>query len=399
MNMKKTRRLYFEDAHRTEFQADIVEAIVCEGRPALILDQTCFYPESGGQPSDQGRIEGVSVLKVFEEGERVVHVLEREISAGRVGGKVDWSVRFDHMQQHSGQHILSQAFYEIVKGETMSFHLGSERSTVEIGIARMGDDELSRVESRANEIVFQDLEIKIYFVPEERIAAVPLRKPPQKAGLIRVVEVDGFDYSACGGTHCRRTGEVGLIKITQSERIRNNLRFEFVCGRRALADYDLKNRVVRQLSGELSVKEADIPSSVAKLSADWKAARKRAKKDEEKLAVFEAQEFIQKTKGRVIREIFMEKSPEAIKFLALNIIKKGDFVVLFAVRSETRSHLVLAAAEALNLDLRPLVPIVAPLINGKGGGSPSLVEVSGPAGANLEAALDASQAYLTQKMP
>lgn len=397
MNLSETRRLYFEDAYRVEFQASVVERLLCEGRPALILDQTCFYPESGGQPSDQGQIDGIQVLKVLEDGERIVHVLEHEIAVQRITGTIDWVVRFDHMQQHSGQHILSQAFYEIVEGETLSFHLGNERSNVEIGMARMGEEELNRVEGRANNVVFEDREIKTYFIPEEKIAGIPLRRPPKKAGRLRVVEVDGFDYSACGGTHCRRTGEVGLIKITQSERIRNNLRFEFVCGRRALADYGLKNRVVRQLSNELSVKEADVPLSVGKLAEEFKAARKLAKKCEEKLAVFEAREYIQKAEGKVIREILTEKSPEAARFLALNIIRQGDFIVLFAAKSEARSHLVLAASETLKLDLRPLVPMVASLIAGKGGGSASLVEVSGVPGANLKAALEAAQAYLAQK--
>ena len=394
MDKNKTHRLYYEDPYRMEFEAAIVERLVSENKPALVLDQTCFYPESGGQPSDQGTIEGVGVIKIVEEGEKIIHVLEREVTAQRIKGKIDWPARFDHMQQHSGQHILSQAFYEILKGETLSFHLGAGSSTVEIGIVKIGEEELGRVEKRANAIIFEDRAIKTTSIDQEKIGEIPLRKPPKKEGLIRVVEVDGFDYSACGGTHCRRTGEIGLIKITKWERIRNNLRFEFVCGWRALADYGLKNGIVRQLTGRFSVKEGDVLASLGKLSEDLKASRKLAKKSEEKLAVFEAQEFMTKAEGKIIKEVFAEKTPDSAKFLALTIVKQGDFIVLFAAKSEARSHLILAASENLKIDMRRLVPIISPDINGKGGGSPVFVEIAGDPGADLSAALAKAQAFI-----
>lgn len=394
MDKDKTQRLYHEDSTRVEFEAEIIERLVYEDKPALILDRTCFYPESGGQPSDQGTIEGSNIIKIVEDGEKIIHVLEKDVPGQRIRGQVDWTVRFDHMQQHSGQHILSQAFYEILKGETLSFHLGAGSSTVEIGIARIGEDELSRVERRANAIVFEDRPILTTFVSQEKIGEIPLRKPPKKEGLIRVVEVDGFDYSACGGTHCRRTGEVGLIKIIKGERIRNNLRFEFVCGWRALADYSQKNRIVRQLSGQFSAKDEDVLASVGKLAEDLRAAKKTAKKSEERLAVFEAREFIARAEGKVIKEVFTEKTPESAKFLALTIVKQADFVVLFAVRSEARSHLVLAVSENLKLDARQLVPVVSPVINGRGGGSSFLVEIAGDPGADLSAALAKAEDFV-----
>ena len=248
-------RMFFEDAYITEFEARVVGRTVFEGKPAIILDRTAFYPEAGGQSCDRGTIDGIAVLQVVEDGEAIVHVLERAIEADTVHGRIDGPRRFDRMQQHSGQHILSQAFYEVVKGATMSFHIGEDVSSVEIGVPKISDADLDRVEARANAVLFEDREIKTYFVPEERIGAVPLRKPPKKEGPIRVVEVSGFDYSACGGTHCRRAGEIGLIKVTKEDRIRNNLRFEFVCGGRALRDYQEKSRTVRQAAAFFSVAE------------------------------------------------------------------------------------------------------------------------------------------------
>jgi len=382
-----TRRLYFEDAYRAEFEAEVADRTVVEGRPAVVLDQTCFYPESGGQPWDRGTLDGVEVLKVVEDGERIVHVLAAEVPSSRVRGRIDRAVRFDHMQQHSGQHILSQAFFELLRGETKSFHLGPDFSTLEIGIAGADEEAVARVERRANEVVFENREIKTYLVPEERIGEIPLRRPPKVTGLIRVVEADEFDYSACGGTHCRRTGEIGLIKITKWERIRGNLRFEFVCGGRALRDYVMKNHVVRHVANQFNVKEADVAASVAKLSEELKAVKKQARKGEEALAVFEAQSFMQQAEGGIISRVFTDKSPEGARSLALHIIRQGSFVVLFGARSEVRSHLVLACSETLKLDMRRLVAIVSPVINGRGGGGPSLVEIAGDHDADLVAAV------------
>jgi alanyl-tRNA synthetase len=382
-----TRRLYFEDAYRTEFEARICERLAVEDRPAVVLDRTCFYPESGGQPWDLGTLGGVPVVKVVEEGETIVHVLEKEPAGDEVRGCIDWTRRFDHMQQHTGQHVLSQAFVEVLRGETRSFHLGAEESSLEIGLAMISDESLDRVERRANEVIFENREVKTYFVPPERIAQVPLRRPPKVEGTIRVVEVEGFDYSACGGTHVRRTGEIGLVKVLSAERIRGNLRFTFVCGGRALAAFQTRNRVVRDLVGRFNVQAKDVPASVERLGAELKDLKKSFKRIEEKLAVYEAAEYVSRTDGPVISAILEEKSPDAARALALSVVRRGTFVVCFGVRSETRSHLLVARSESLAVDLRSLVPVVASLLNGKGGGGSSLIEIAGDRDADLAAAV------------
>jgi len=387
-----TRRLYFEDPLRTEFDARVVERRTVDGRPAVILDATGFYPESGGQPWDLGTLDGVAVLQVVEDGERIVHVLAAELPGEAVHGRIDADRRFDHMQQHSGQHVLSQAFIEILGGETRSFHLGPDVSTLEIGLAKADEADLERVEARANAVVFEDRPIKTYFVPEERIGEVPLRRPPKVRGLIRVVEADGFDYSACGGTHCRRTGEIGLIKITKAERIRGNLRFEFVCGYRALRDYALKNRTVRRLVGRFNVGEADVAAAVERLSEDFKELKKRARRTEDALGEFEVRELLARIEGGILRRAFADKTPEGLRLLALSAVKRAEAVAIFATTTPAKSHLVLAAPEALKIDLRPLVAEIAPLFSGRGGGGPSLVEIAGDAAADLEAVLDKAAA-------
>ncbi len=394
--MPRTKKLYHEDAYLTEFDAQVIEKREVDGKPVVVLDRTAFYPESGGQSSDRGTLNGVPVVDVKEDEGAIVHILSAPIEGESVHGSIDKERRLDRMQQHSGQHVLSQAFYEAVKGATLSFHIGDEVSSLEIGVAKISDADLDRVEARANAVVFADLEIKTYFVPEEKIGTVPLRKPPKKGedGMIRVVEVDGFDHSACGGTHCRKAGEIGLIKVVKWDKIRGNLRFEFVCGGRALRDYQDKNRTVRHAAAAFSVAERDIPAAIDKTQAEVKALKKRARRLEERVAAFEAAQMAREAAGKVIQAVFEDRSPEEARFLALNIIKQGEFAVLFAAPGEGRSHIILAASEALGFDARTLVPVIAGVLESKGGGSPSLVELVTSETGKVGAALDAARLSL-----
>ena len=394
--MTDTKRLYYDDAYLVDFEADVVERREHEGQPAVVLDRTAFYPESGGQPWDKGTLNGVEVLKVVEADGAILHVLRSAIGPGPVHGRIDAATRFDHMQQHTGQHVLSQAFFELVKGETRSFHMGPDVSTLEIGLGGIADRDLDRVEDRANDVVREDREVKTYFVPEERIGEVPLRRPPKKTGLLRVVEVDGFDYSACGGTHVRRTGEIGLIRIGPAEKIRGNLRFEFLCGGRALRDYRLKDRAIRRLASMFSSSAGDVPGQVEKLATEHKALKKRARHLEERLAAFEADGIVKAAQGRVISGVLEDRSPEEARFLALNVIRRGDLAVAYGARGEAQAHLILARSESLKADLRQLVPIIAAVVPVKGGGGPSLVELVMTDKGRLKEAVEAAAAWLAE---
>jgi alanyl-tRNA synthetase len=395
--MPETKRLYHEDAYLLEFDAEVVERREHEGRPAIVLDRTGFYPESGGQPWDGGSLGGTEVIQVVEVEGAVLHVLKSGVPGGPVHGSVDRARRLDHMQQHTGQHILSQAFWELLKGETLSFHMGPEMSTLEIGLKSISDADWDGVEDRANAVVREDREVKTYFVPEERIGGVPLRRPPKKQGLLRVVEVDGFDYSACGGTHCRRTGEVGLIKLVGAEKIRGNLRFEFLCGGRALADYQAKDRTVRKLAGAFSCSTGDVGGQVEKLGAEHKALKKRARRLEERLAAFEAAEVVRSAAGPVIAGVLEDRTPEEARFLALNVIKNGEFAVVYGAAGESQGHLVVARSESIRTDLRELIPVVGAALPVRGGGGPSLIELVTPEKARLREAVDVAAAWLREK--
>jgi alanyl-tRNA synthetase len=302
------------------------------------------------------------------------------------------------MQQHSGQHILSQCFVEVLKGETKSFHLGEQVSTLEIGIEMISDADLEKVESRANEVVFEDRELRTYFVEADEVETVPLRRPPKKEGRIRVVEVSGFDFSACGGTHCRRTGEIGLIKIIRWDKIRNNLRFEFLCGRRARQDYRDKNRSVLEISQKFSVHEKDAAAAVEKTIREAKQSRKKLKQLQESLVGFEARETVAKGAGWLVKRVWTDKTAEEGKLLALNIIRLAERAVLFAVRGGERDHFIFACSEKMPLNMRELVPLVMERAKGKGGGGSSLVEIVVEKGADLDAVLTAAEDYLRTKL-
>ncbi len=373
----QSERLYYDDPYLVDFNTRVIETIQKNNKTGVILNRTCFYPESGGQPADKGILGGIEVVDVSEEEGRIIHWLKYPLDVKEVKGKIDWERRFDHMQQHAGQHILSQSFYELYQAETCSFHLGEKVSTVEISMDKATDEAVEKVEKRSNEVVFKNLEIKAYFLPLEKISEIPLRRPPVKTGLLRIVEVDGFDYSACGGTHPCRTGEVGLIKITKWERIRENIRFEFVCGRRAFSDYSLKHRLIRQLAVDFNVKQEEVTKAVAKLSSNQKDLVRKLKKLNQKLAVYEAEEMISEAESPLMVRLFKERPPDELRHLALNVIKSGEYVAVFGSASEERCHLVMAASESLAIDLRKVLPLVASLFNARGGGRPSLVEMAG----------------------
>jgi len=393
-----TERLYFKSPYQIEFEARVIKRTLHGGKPALVLDRTCFYPEGGGQPADRGTLNGIQVRTVLEENGEILHVIEKEVTSDKVTGRIDWNRRFDHMQQHAGQHVLSQCFVQLFGAETRSFHLGERTSTLEIDKREMTEEEVEGVEQLANAIVFENREIKSQFIKEEEIQKIPLRRPPKKKGVIRVVEVSDFDYSACGGTHPRRTGEIGTIKIIKWEKIRNNIRLEFLCGGRALQDYIQKHKDMHHLSNQLTVDESEVMASFEKLISELKAQRSKAKKMQEKLIQYEAEELIQEADDKIIRKIYTGRTQEEIRRLALAVIKKGEFIVLFGLTGEERVHVFFACFESFDLDMRELVPVISPLLKGKGGGRPSLVEIAGEKKEELKSALEKAHKLVSQKL-
>ena len=227
-----SERLYYDDAYTTRFTARIVATGESRGRPALELASTYFYPESGGQEADRGRLGEARVVDVqADDAGRVWHVVEGDPGAGEAPAEVDWERRFDHMQQHTGQHVLSAAFERELGAATVSSHLGEERSNIDLDLREADWRAVERVERASNAVVWDDREIVRHWVDDEGVKRFALRKPPKFGGRIRIVEIPEWDVSACGGTHTRRTREVRLVKIVRWERVRDTVRFEFSSGR------------------------------------------------------------------------------------------------------------------------------------------------------------------------
>lgn len=397
INYPATEKLYFENAYLKEFSARVIGREIREGQQLVILDRTAFYPESGGQPHDLGSLNGVKVIRVEEEDGVIFHFLDGELAKDEVQGQIDWPRRFDHMQQHTGQHILSEAFYQLVKGETLSFHLGQEESSVEIGLESIKDETLFQVEQLANEMVFSDLEIKTYFLPEEKIPEIPLRKPPKKTGLIRIVEVNGFDYSACGGTHCKRSGQVGLIKIIRQEKIRGHIRFSFICGFRALTGFEHRRQWLQAAARLLTGEEKEVPAGVSRTLAELRNLKKKQKKMEESLAIFEAKEMLAGNQSKIISGLFQDKSQDEIKFLALQLVHRAEVVAVLAGLTADSFQLVIAAADSLKTDVRQVVPVLQAEIKLKGGGSPTLVQLVSEEKDQAKAALQMTVDFLKKQ--
>ncbi len=260
-----TERIYYTDPYATEFDATIVRIDPVADNPAhrrVVLDRTAFYPTSGGQPFDTGTLGDVRVLEVedADDGE-VVHIVEGDVGTGVVHGRIDWERRFEHMQQHTGQHVLSAAFDRVLKVPTVSFHLGTASSTIDLA-REVSAAEIARAEREANRIVWEDRPVAIRFADAAEAATLGLRKESKREGVLRLVDVENFDVSACGGTHVARTGAIGVIAVAGAERFKGATRLEFLCGGRALAGYHALRDSVAGSVRLLSVLPAELPSAI-----------------------------------------------------------------------------------------------------------------------------------------
>ena len=284
-----SERLYYTDAYLMEFDAVVREIQPEADRWKVVLDRTAFYPTSGGQPFDTGTLGKARVLDVLDaEDGNIAHVVDAELEQhSRVRGQVDWSRRFDHMQQHTGQHMLSAAFDREAGAHTVSFHLGTSASTIDLD-KEISADRVSHVEDAVNKVLWEDREVFVKFVTASEAAQLPLRKDPARSGDLRIIEIDDFDLSACGGTHVRRTGAIGLIVISGTERFKGGLRVEFMCGARALRAYRGAKAAVDASVKLLSVLPHELPGAIEKVQAASKGQQKSQDALVERLATHEA---------------------------------------------------------------------------------------------------------------
>lgn len=368
----ETIRLYNDDPYLKEFEANILEILPYEGKYAIVLDRTAFYPEGGGQPSDTGYIGESCVIQVIESSGRLLHITGEKPVATEVKGIIDWQRRFDYMQQHTGQHILSECFEKLFNGHTDSFHMGRDIVSIEISIDRFSDEDAVKIENMANSIVYSNLPVTARLVTNEELQSIPLRKKPKVTENIRIVEVSNFDYSPCGGTHVASTGEVGSIKIKTWEKCKGGIRFIFVCGYRALKDYSLQNSIIRALCEKLSVRDSDIVEAVGKALGDLRNTEKQLSLATQELIRAEAEKIIGEsslTNGkRIVAKIFEDRSINDIKLLAQYLTQTPGTVALLACRNEN-AQVVFTRSEDVNADMNAVFKAALHIIGGKGGGN------------------------------
>ncbi len=385
-----TQRLYLEDPYTLEFEAEILERLeTAEGR-ALVFPSTYFYPESGGQPHDLGSIDDVAVTRVTESPEhRVLHYVERFPERDHVHCRIDAGRRRDHMQQHSGQHILSAAFVKEVGANTTSFHLGPASSTIDLDKPAIGGEDIARAEEAANGAVRRALPIRSHFVAPAEARAFDLRKPAPDAETLRIVEVEGFDNQACCGTHPRSTAEVGPIVVRGSERFKQGTRVEFLCGDRALADYRATVSRIRALASVLSSAEAELVPTAEKLSEERKAMGKELDRVRRELLLTRVEDWMRESRdGRLLVKEVPDVGPGELRAAATALTDKPGRIVLLGSVEGGRAHLVFGCSDAVEADMGALLKDAAPLVEGKGGGSPRIAQGGGPRTEGLRAALE-----------
>jgi alanyl-tRNA synthetase len=400
-----TERLYYSDAYLRTFEAQVIDRVEVNGQPAVILDRTAFYPEGGGQPSDRGTLNDVAVVDVIarEADEAVLHVVSGTVP-DRVTGVVDSARRFDLMQQHSGQHILSQAFVQAADAETVSFHLNpgpqAGALTIDLSTATLSSTHIDRAEELANTIVFQNRPITARFVTDEELQTLPLRKPPKVDKAIRIVQVEGFDWSACGGTHVARSGEVGLIKIVKSERRGAETRVEFRCGRRALLDYRRKNQLLMQVASDLTIGFWELDQAIERMQGEAKALRRQLSEADTRLQQYEARELLDSIKPQgdygLIAHIWSNRDIAYLKRVASSLVAQPRTVALLGSTGNALA-LVFARSKDLSIDMAALLKAAAAQLSGKGGGSPDFAQAGGAAVS--EEQLKATLEWVQQQLP
>jgi alanyl-tRNA synthetase len=396
-----TDRLYLDDAALLEFDAEVIAVRRHGERPAAVLDRTAFHPEGGGQPADRGLLGGLAVVDVQELDGEILHVLEAPPALGRVIGRVDAPRRRDHVQQHHGQHLLSAAFEARAGAKTLSFHLGEETSTVDLDApaARLTLAVVRDVEAAANDLVFRDLPVAARELSPEELARLPLRKAPAKGSRVVVVSDPAagalVDASPCGGTHPRRTGEVGAIALLRAAKWGEGTRVEFVCGARVVRALAVAGERLAGAAEALRCAPAEVPAAATRVVEESLARRKEAERLALALAGAEADRLAAAAEGPV-RAVVVPPAPGAaayLKAVAAALAAKGRVALLGAVEGG-RAHLAFARPRGPGPHLGELLRAAATALGGKGGGAPDAAQGSGPDAAKLDAALDGAAAAL-----
>jgi alanyl-tRNA synthetase len=394
-----TLKLYWTDSHLRRFTARIQDTWLENERRFVELDRTAFYPTGGGQPCDTGKMDSAKVTGVeMADGDRILHCLDSDIDFSidqEVECQIDWMRRREIMQQHTGQHILSQAFFQLSGAETRGFRIVDDLAEIDLTLDSQPEaieEVIGQAQELANSIVFDNREIRAHEVTPEEAAKLPLRKESFITDLVRVIEIDEFDWSPCGGTHAKRTGEVGLIAVRSWERAKKMARIHFVCGIRALRDYRSANQVAHAVARRFSVARDHADVSVARLIDEHKQLTRRVRELAGITAKVEAQELIEATNEvngqRIVARVYKDRDFEELKLLAHQLADQEGVIALLATRQKNMAQLVFARSNDVSADMNEMIKIVCQKLDGRGGGKPGFATGGGEKVAELANAIE-----------
>ena len=400
--MPYTERLYYTNSYLKEFSARIIRSAPDPRGARVYLDRTAFYPESGGQPSDYGELAGNPLLDVIDEGDEIAHVIAEDPPFKPVHGSVDWSRRFDHMQQHTGQHILSAAFERTGSYKTVSFHLGTDSATIDLDSDRVGARQVEAAEDLANQVVFENRPVGISFRSAAEAQQLDLRKPTFREGDIRLVEIQDFDLSACGGTHVNRTGGVGLVLVRKMERAKGLTRLEFVCGGRARRCAQQDFAVLSEAARLFSTGLENVPELIAKQSQELREAGKGLQKLTEDLAVLQAAQLWQQAPERggvrVVQCLFEAAESRKGKFVAHAVGKHPGAIALIGVKGAPTA-LFFAQTPGGKANMADALKLTLAKFGGKGGGTRDFAQAGGLPEDQLQRALEFAEGLVAPSLP
>ncbi|OTW83706.1 alanyl-tRNA editing protein [Bacillus thuringiensis serovar cameroun] len=372
---KLEQKLYYIDAYTKDFTTKIIKQDYDkEDNLYVVLNETAFYPTGGGQPYDTGTLNGTLVTNVEEVNGEIRHFIAEQLETAEVEGKINWERRFDHMQQHAAQHILSAAFWDHFNIPTIGFHLGKETVTIDLETENLPAETIEKAVQIANNIVFENHPIRIQWMNLEEAKTLPLRKEPTLTENIRVVIIKNFDYNGCGGTHPRRTGEVGLIQVLNWERNKGGIRLTFIAGWRTLKLMGQQQQIMKDVSKQLNSSETDIPAKVAQLLISQKENEKAIQTMNEKLLFAEANELLQQPAeihaGFLISKVFTNRSMQEVAKLSAIITEQQEHAITyFIIENDDKLQCILACGKTVTIDMNALLKDALPAIEGKGGGN------------------------------
>ena len=378
--MISSKKIYQEDSYLKQLEANVISCNENNNLYEVILDQTIFYPHmSGGQPKDEGTINNIRVLNVLEKDDEIIHVLPEPVM-GKVNLIIDFENRFDNMQQHTGQHILSAFFAELYDGKTVGFHLSSNYTTIDLNI-ELNDEMIEKVELCANKVIYENKSVKANTFSYDESLKQGLRKPPKILDSLRLIKIEDCDLIACGGTHVKTTGEIGIIKIIKSEKYKSGTRIEFLCGKRALINYMSGHKELVKLSTLLTCRTDMVHDNFIKVKDENKDFKKSVSLLQKKINEYIIKElkenaYVKNNVNFIFQEL-QDMDMKDLRFICSKIIEIENYVVILLCETDSSCSICLGRSKNINYNIKEVFNKCKEIINAKGGGNDCLIQGTG----------------------